>query len=304
MATTDQAVLTESVETDHENECPECHGTVETEGTERVCQSCGLVVLENEYNHDHKAWGRYGRPDERDPDGKRTNRDLVDRGLGSRMGFPGERDAATASLATWNDRFQQSKTDRNRAYATLEIQRIAAALEWGDDLRTQAKTLFRQAHDAGEAVGRDLDTLAAACVYTVARVHQRGLTPNDVARYGKGVDPDELVRRHKVVCETAGVPTPPPDPRQRIRVVAADAGVSHTVADALDVLERCDDAVIHSRSPSSVAAAILWRVSEVTQERVGEAADVSPTGLRKCWYEHLEPSMDGTESVTVPAGAD
>lgn len=274
MATSNKAVATEV-------SCPECNGRLQTDAAESVCQSCGLVAESDRMDHGPE-WRSF-EGGERDPRrAKPANRDLQDRGLGSQVGNYYERDGKHSRF----DRLhRQAKTDtkhdRNRGYATGEIHRIGHALELGGSLTKQAKRLFRQLHDKGVCIGRDLDTIAATCVYTTCRIHQRGLTPAEVAEVSR-TDETPISRRHKWACNELGLAVPPPDPRQRVRVVASEFGVRQAgVRGVLDRIDAMDEAEVYRGSPSVLAAALLYD-SELglTQRELGEVAGCTATAIR------------------------
>lgn len=267
----------------HSRRCPECNGRVEQHATEHVCDDCGLVVTDSPIDHgpDYRVYNSGDRAKIHDKPG---NRNHSDRGLGSEMGHDHERDDDEKRKARWHQQAKTTWTDRRRGYATGEIQRIAEALELGDALTTQAKTLFRQYHDQETATGQCLDTLAAACVYTICRVNQRGVAPEEVADHSRGASERDVSRTHTAVCRALGVEVPPPSPEQRLSVVAAACGLTHDERQrAQSMLAEIDDSAKYSGSPSTLAAAIVWTVSDVTQERAAEAAGVTATGARKRW---------------------
>lgn len=251
---------------------------------EQICENCGLVVDSTPIDHGKEWRGGYDPEREQRVRTKAGNRTLIDRGLGSHFAPDGgDRDAARR--ARLHHRIKNGdKTDRNRGYATTEIQRIGTALGLDDTVLAQGKRLFRELHeDAGQG-GRDLDTLAAAALYGATRVHQRGLAPGDVAAVAR-TDALAISRRWNTMQTTLGVPVPPPDPRQRIRVVAREADVSAAARErAVSALDGLTAQSIANGSPSTLAAVLLWLASEQTQAEVAEAAGVTPTGLRKRWH--------------------
>lgn len=262
-------------------QCPECGGATASAGIDTVCETCGLVIATDAIDRG-PDWRSFA-DDDTDPERAYPgDPNRGDRGLGSEMGHAGERDAADERRRTWHT---QAKTDgrraRNRNYATSEVERVAAALDLSNSLAEQACAMFRRLQDDGETVGRDLDTLAATCVYSVSRIHQRGVTPDEVGGVAR-TDARRVARRHTWLCRTLDLATPPPDPRQRIRVVARECGVGDDVCDrAMALLDECDEGVVARGSPSTLAAALVYCAGgDVTQVEVAEAAGVTPAGLR------------------------
>lgn len=260
--------------------CPECGASITAGRTEAVCDECDTVVDDAPVDYG-KEWRTFSDG----PDRERTkpgNRNHPDRGLGSEVGFRTERSKREERLNRWHRQAKAGKKkDRNRAYATSEIQRVGTALGLPDSLLEQAKRLFRQLHERGELQGRDLDTVAASTVYTVTRMHQRGLTPGDVAAVARHADADTIARRHTWVCREVGLEVPPPEPTQRVRVAGAELGADQQTVDrAVWLCERAGGAVQSRGKPSTLAAACLYRASDATQRACADAAGVSAAALR------------------------
>lgn len=282
---------------DHGASCPDCGGPIEATTRESACLECGLVVDDAPIDHGPE-WRSYAKRHPNMADDPRRasvpNRNYTDRGLGSEIGYGHSLDGAIRRQNVLHARAKTpEKKDRGRGYATTEIQRIGVALEIGDSLIKQAKKLFRDLHESRGAVGLDLDTLAATSVYTTTRVHQRGLTPGEVAEVARTGE-RAIMRRHKWLCDEMGIGCPPPDPRQRLRVVARECGLDReTVERALRRLDDLPDSVVYSGSPSTIAAAVLYDVlgGSWTQEDLGEAAGVSPVSIRNRMGE-LGPGSD------------
>ena len=137
--------------------CPECDGRLKTEAEETVCGDCGLVVDAERIDHGPE-WRSFA---EEETDPRRAapaDRNHPDRGLGSEVGFESRYDGR---LDKWNKRTKAgSHKARNRGYATQEIHRMGHALELPASVTKRGKWLFRQAHDAEETDGRDLDAVA------------------------------------------------------------------------------------------------------------------------------------------------
>lgn len=271
MATSQQSTTT----------CPECAGRVRPDGTETICAACGLVTDTDRIDRGPDWRGDDDR-DQKHAEGVAPLHG--DRGLGTDLRGFGRK-------GVWHNRAKHDKKDRNRAYATTEIQRIGTALSVASDLVEQAKYVFVQLHDADEAHGKDLDVLAPTCLYTVLRKHQRGRTPDELASVAR-CDARPIARRHRWVCDALGLLVPPPDPEQRLRVVAGELGASHALKRrAVRLLARCEPG---GEKPSTLAAAVLYEVGPWTQAEASEAAGVSAVALRERWQD-----MDTDGQTTV-----
>jgi len=279
--------------------CPECATRARPDGDELYCPACGYVLESNRIDHGPE-WRDAYDPNAR-TNGKRTkasDRVLQDRGLGSEIGTDGGTDRAWDRLKTRNQWARADKKDRGRGYATTEIHRMTTALEPPGDWGDQAKRLFTSVHEREDLGGHySLDALAAAAVYAICRVQQRGLTPADVATVAR-CDPDRLRRTYGYLQRETSLQAPPPDAEQRLRVVAREADmVSDAVReDALDLLERVSDHERSRGSPSTLAAALLWVAGEdVTQAGVGEAAGVTPNAIRMRW-RRVSEGLSGVDA--------
>lgn len=261
--------------------CPECGGSVVTDAIEVVCRDCGLVVDGDPIDPgpDWRTYesGAYRSKAHAEP----INPDRQGKHLGSEMGFASERDRAQQRRARLHDRAKApTKKQQGERYAIGEIERLACALGLPDGLSSQATRLFRALHEQDQLAGRDLDTVAATCVYTACRANQQGVAPADVAEVAR-TDARWIARRHTWVCDTLGVAVAPPDPRQRVRVVARKAGMDSKAADrAVSALDEWGDGLGFPGSPSVVAAAALYYVGGETQATLADAAGCSPTALR------------------------
>jgi len=279
--------------------CPECRTRARPDGDELYCPACGYVLETNRVDH-----GREWR-DQYDPNaehnGKRTkasDRVLQDRGLGSEISTDGgTEDPDWQRKRKRNQWARADRKDRGRGYATTEIHRITSALELPGDWGEHAKRLFTSIHEDVDLGGHySLDAFAAAAVYAVCRVQQRGLTPADVAAKAR-CGPDRLRRTYGYLQRETSLQAPPPDAEQRLRVVAREAEVPDAAReDALDLLDRVSDHERSRGSPSTLAAALLWVAGEdVTQAGVAEAADVTATAVRMRWRRASE-DLPGVEA--------
>lgn len=278
MATSETTPRTDS------EQCPECGNQARPDGTERVCSDCGLVVDEHAIDHGPE-WRAYDASDQSRVRAAPTNPDRQGKGLGSEIGTRSERkrDSEMRRRSILHGRAKtKTKRERNRRYVIGEIQRMGSALDLDQTITTQSIRLFRSLHEEQAVNGRDLDELAATAIYTTCRINQRGLTPRDIEQVARASG-KRIAREHKWLCSELGLESPPPCPRQRIRVVAAECGASRTTTEsALERLDDIGDSAVYRGSPSTLAAALLWTESEglLTQEEVSRAAGCTPAALR------------------------
>ena len=268
--------------------CPECGGHVAHEPGERACRQCGLVLEDGRIDHgpewrsfpeDRESSSRVGAP--------RTER-RHDHGLGSEMGFcEVDSPARMGRLRRQNRRSMLDRRgERRRAYGLGEVQRICANLELGDATIERACRIFSEGHDRSLAMGRSLDTLAAATVLAVAREQGLPLTGDQVTAT-TDVDASRLYKMLHTVGRETDVTTRPMEPVEYLDRVASAADVDHeTRADARQLLVDVQADGVHvGRRPAGVAAAALYEVSyghgvDVNQHELAQAADVTDTTVR------------------------
>jgi len=269
-----------TVEAADSETCPRCFGRVTSTDTEHYCEECGLVVEESPVDRgpDWRSFADSERNPERAAPG---NPNHADRGMGSTR----HTQDATNRAGRRQDMLHRhartgSKTERNRGYATTEIHRMTNALELPEYVGERAKLLFRKAHAEG-INGKDLDTVAAACLYAACRRDGMGYTAGDIEEVAR-TEARPIRRRLYAVANLVDVEIPPPDVAQRLRVVAGRLTPTdrEAIRAALTALEEMDDAEIHRGSPSVLVGLLLWQNGPWTQADVGEAAGVTPTAMR------------------------
>lgn len=263
--------------------CDECgtHAPTRPSGEpgETSCPQCGLIL--DEYRIDHgKPWTYY-RGDTTNPaHAAPGNPNRADRGLGSQIGNHHERDGTRIARLHALSQKGTRKKDRNRGYATTEINRIGTSMGFTNPVIEDAKHHFQRLHHEGGVDGRDLDTLAAACLYASSRINGTGRVPSELAEVSRCSEQD-ISRQVWVVANELGLEIPPPDLEARLRVVAAKFDLRQsTVRDSIEDLRSLCPSDVSNGKPSGIVAAVLYRNTGLTQERVGDAAGVSEVTVR------------------------
>jgi len=262
------ATTTTQLQTDR---CPRCFGRVENRPTEQVCSRCGLVVEDSPLDRG-PDWRSFA-DDDTDPErAVPGNRNHGDRGLGSQRRSDNRRQDRI------NRHAKESKTDRNRRYATTQIHRMTSALELPDYVGERGKWLFRRVHEQGELVGQDMDEVAPACLYAACRLDGLGIVPSElepVAHCSERM----IHRRFTWLWQTLELEVPPPNVEARITRLARELSVGAEQARAW--LRERDGARVASGQVTTAAAAALYETTDCTQRAVCDAAGCTPTGLRK-----------------------
>jgi transcription initiation factor TFIIB len=282
-----------------ETTCPECSGTVTPDGTERICNQCGLVVSEDALDRGPE-WRSF-EDDERSP--KRTGAPLTrsrhDRGLSTEIGrstrLTGRKRRRVARMRRQHTRSRiATKRDRNEVYSFTEIRRLVGLLELGEPVREQACALFDSAQQADLLQGRSLEGFAAASLYAVCRINGVSRTVEEITDRAKAT-PDELRVAYDALNRELGLPTGPINPREYLARFASELGLPREVeSHARELAEYAhDEGIAVGRDPSGVAAACLYTAAtergvDLTQERAAAVADVTPVTVRGTYVELVE----------------
>jgi transcription initiation factor TFIIB len=276
-------------------ECPECGGTLRTDGGETTCIDCGLIL--EAYRIDHR--GRRTFPD--DPETReRTGAPLTearhDRGLTTAIGrgtdasgneLSSRKRRQLARLRREHTRAQwQSKAERNLAHGCGEIARLVAGLDLTRDIREQASSLFRTAQREDLLPGRSIEGMAAGCVYAVCRCSGITRTLAEVVEVAQS-SRTRVSNAYSVLNTELGLPTPPRQPREFIAAHASALDLpASTERRARQLADAADEQDLsNGPNPSGFAAACLSVAAsehgvEVRQTALAATADVSPATVR------------------------
>ncbi|MFB6082253.1 MAG: transcription initiation factor IIB family protein [Halanaeroarchaeum sp.] len=269
--------------------CPECAGSLRTEGTETICQACGLVVSEDRIDRGPE-WRAFADDDRnRERTGAPLTRSRHDRGLSTEIGrstrVKGRKRRRLSRMRTQHERAQIASTaERNRVYAYTEIRRLTGALSLPRSVRDQACVLFDSAQDASLLRGRSLEGFAAATVYAVCRTNgfaRRLDEIDDVSR----ADGGELRAAYDAMNRDLGLRTGPIRPQSYLPRFASELDLPTAVERAAGDLVDEAGADVGGRNPAGVAAASLYVAASeadapITQREAADIADVTPVTIR------------------------
>lgn len=290
--------------------CPECGGQLVTdeERAETVCEECGLVVEEEEIDHGPE-WRAFDseEKDEKSRVGAPTTNLMHDEGLSSQIGWEDE-DAygntldskqrkRMQRLRTWDERFRtKDSQERNLKHALGEIERMGSALGLPKHVRETAAVIYRRALDEELLPGRSIEGVATAALYAAARQAETPRSLDEMDSVSR-IDQQELERTYRYLVRQLTLEIEPADPTDYIPRFASDLGVSDEVErEARDLLQTAQEKAIHAgKSPVSLAAAAIYAETllcdeKVTQDQLGEVADVSAVTIRNRYQELLKAS--------------
>ncbi|MDS0223790.1 transcription initiation factor IIB family protein [Haloarcula sp. S1AR25-5A] len=275
--------------------CPECGGSLDTDGGEIACRDCAVVIescrLDRRgpriFPEDDTSKARTGAP---------LTDTRHDRGLSTEIGhrtdangntLPAKKQRQFHRLRREHSRAQwRSKAERNLATGLSEIARITADLELTDSLQEQASSLFRTAQDNDLLIGRSVESIAAASVYATCRLNEATRTLNEVAAVAS-VDSDRVENGYRTLNAELELPVPPQSPVPYLPSITAEfdlpAEVEHK---ARELAARAHENGLSSGThPVGFAAACLTVAAASladppTQLAIADAAEVSTATVR------------------------
>ena len=275
--------------------CPECDGKIVVHTDEHVCSVCGLIVSEDVIDPGPE-WRSFDG--ERRRTGAPLTRSRHDRGLSTTIGFEGDtrltgrKRRRVARMRRQHKRAQtNSKADRNRRYAFIEIRRLVDVLSLPERVRDYACILFENAQTEDLLRGRSLEGFAAASVYSACRVDGISRTIAEVIAGARATE-NEFKTAFDALNRELAIPVGPADPREYLPRFASQLELSTRIEKrASDLAEIANETGIsNGRNPCGVAAACLYAAAveadcPLTQSEIADVADVTPVTLRGTYYE-------------------
>jgi len=275
--------------------CPECGGSLDTDGGEIACRDCAVVIercrLDRRgpriFTEDDTSKARTGAP---------LTDTRHDRGLSTEIGHRIDGNGNTLSakkqrqlnrLRREHSRAQwRSKAERNLATGLSEIARITTNLELADSLQEQASSLFRTAQENDLLVGRSVESIAAASVYATCRLNEATRTLNEVAAVAS-VSGDRVENGYRTLNAELELPVPPQSPVPYLPSITAEFDLPAQVEQQARKLATSahESGVSSGTHPAGFAAACLTvaatsMADPPTQLAVADAADVSTATVR------------------------
>lgn len=288
--------------------CPECGGQIVTdeERAETVCENCGLVVEEDEIDHGPE-WRMFdpAEKDEKSRVGAPMTKLMHDKGLSSLISWEDEDAHGNAldprqrekmqRLRKWDERFRtRDSQDRNLKHALGEIARMGSALGLPEAIRETAAVIYRRALEKDLLPGRSIEGVATAALYGAARQADAPRSLDEMDAVSR-IPRRELERTFRYIVRELSLEIEPADPTEYLPRYVSELGVSDEVErQAHDLLEAASGKSVHAgRSPISLAAAAIYAAARlcnetVTQDEVGEVADVSAVTIRNRYPELLD----------------
>lgn len=289
--------------------CPECDSgelVNEADGSELICDECGLVVEERHIDRgpEWRAFNQQER-DSKSRVGAPTTQTMHDKGLTTSIDWKNQ-DAYGRSLSSekrtqmnrlrkWQERIRTKNAgERNLQFALSEIDRMASALGVPRSVREMASVVYRRALNEDLIRGRSIEGMASSALYVACRQEgiPRSLTEvADVSRVGR----TEIARTYRYISKELSLEMEPVNPKKFVPRFASDLAVSEEVkVKADDIIEQsAEKGLLSGKSPTGFAAAALYAAcllcnEKRTQREIADVAQVTEVTIRNRYQEQIE----------------
>lgn len=280
------------------NQCPECSGRVQSEGSESVCGDCGLVISEGEIDHG-KEWRAYTTQEKKDKSrvGPPSTVMQHDKGLSTDISWQNQdgygnylnekQRIKMSRLRKWQKRTRTDISGRQIKKGLAEVDRIGSALGAAQSVREMAAVIFRRAKQDDLLRGRSIEAVTAGAVYHGFRAEgtSRSLDEiTDVARCGR----KEIGRTYRYIAGELGLETTIQYPSEFVPRFVDKLGASHLVQrQTMEILQEVKDTqVISGTDPTGIAASAMYIAGRMVNEKYTQAGISEVSGVTEVTIRH------------------
>ncbi|MEM4331297.1 MAG: transcription initiation factor IIB, partial [Candidatus Anstonellales archaeon] len=286
--------------------CPEC-GSNDivrdyTRG-EMICRNCGLVIAENledfgpewrSFDTEQKAKrARGGSPVTlmKPHKGLVTEIDQYNKDIrGARIDV--KQQAQLHRLRKWHRRVSVATSfEKNLAIALSELDRVGSTLGLPNNVKEAAANLYRKAVKQELIRGRLIESIVAAIIYSICRIHGIPRTLEEISK-ASGIEKKEIGRAYRFLKKELDINIPLTDPSNYVPKFASALGLSPKVQEeAVKLIKKSlKKGLISGRGPTGVAAAAIYIAAaeqgeRKTQKEVAEVAGVTEVTIRNRYRE-------------------
>ncbi len=289
-----------------ENKCPDCGGKKlirDYEKGEVICAQCGLIINENiiDFGPEWRAFDaeqkekrarggapiKYMRPNK----GLVTEIDQYNRDIrGTRISA--KKQAQLYRMRKWHKRVSiATSLERNLAISLAELDRIASYIGLPENMKESAAILYRRVEKEQLIRGRQIQSVVAAVIYAICRIHNIPRTLDEIAK-SSGIEKKEIGRAYRFIKVELNVDVPLTDPSQYVPKFAVALKLGPSVQEeAVKLIKKAvKKGLISCRGPTGVAAAALYIASaehgeKRTQKEVADVAGVTEVTIRNRYRE-------------------
>jgi transcription initiation factor TFIIB len=282
--------------------CPLCNSTsivFDSETSEAVCSSCGMVVKDS-IESMGPEWRSYSGEDieSKSRTGMPSSLAFHDMGLSTFISYSNvdangvaisaEQRSKVQRMRRWNKISSNNRSyHRNLKNAFAILSTIKDKLSLSDTLIEKAAYNYRKALDKKIIKGRSIRALIVAAVYAACRDLAVPRTLEEIS-IAANTDAIFAGKCYRLLVQNLDLQLPVIDSNKYLARIANKAKVSEkTYRSALDMLStiKCDP-ISHGKDPNALAVAVLYAAclkegENVSQAQVAVAGDISIVTLRK-----------------------
>ena len=288
--------------------CPECDGRIVQSGTaEKVCRECGLVIEDGQIDPGPE-WRGFNSTERNKKKrvGSPNTRLRHDEGLTTKIGWrnrdsygnqiTGRKRQRLKRLRKWDTIAKASSAkERTLQHGLGEVSRMGTSLGISKQERETAAIIFRKAREEEVLIGRSVEGVASAALYTAIRMQGIPRTLDDIAQVSR-VGKKEISRARKDITGTLNINVAPQTPVKHVAryvtnlVSIAENGedldkqaIERRVREAVRTIQ--EQGLMSGRKVGTVVGTCLWidsRVNEleVNQIEIAEACGVTQVTVR------------------------
>lgn len=270
--------VNESNQIQSETQCPDCGGTDRAfDGGFEYCTNCGVVISDRDLERSEPPW--------RDTENRRLGPQQSTQWLNTGTSITRDVTGDADKLIRYNQRLTNS--ERSIVRGLREIRNLTASIEFPEAMRERAAYLYRKGVKDGLLVGRSIDGLAAASVFTAARERKQPTTIDYLAEYSPATASE--IRQHlQVMKSELGVTITPAHPRDFLPLIVSRLDLNPTIERrAAQYLEQATANEVHiGKHPAAVAATVIYAAAndvghKITQQKVADAGDISTVTISR-----------------------
>jgi transcription initiation factor TFIIB len=281
--------------TTERHSCPECECevvSVDLSMGEVVCDDCGLVLEENQFEKEPK-WGAVNDSEHQseviagaensgtiNDDGLATNIDFRDRdGYGKPLSSL--KRTQMHRLRTWQRELQtQDQSEPNYNYALNEIDRMAAALSIPRSVREYASEIYKDCLQEDLIRGYSIEGVATAALIATCRAENIPRTLAEISEVSRAEE-SEIGHTHRYIAHELDLNNQSVTPSAYVPLICSNLGLSETVRERAEIIIELTESVglIGSESAISYAAAAVYGASVITNEKTTQANIANVTNL-------------------------
>lgn len=282
--------------------CALCNSTsivFDSETSEAICSSCGMVVNDN-IESMGPEWRSYSGEDieNKSRTGMPSSLAFHDMGLSTFISYSNvdangvaisaEQRSKVQRMRRWNKISSNNRSyHRNLKNAFAILSTIKDKLSLSDTLIEKAAYNYRKALDKKIIKGRSIRALIVAAVYAACRDLA---VPRTLEEISTAANTDAIFagKCYRLLVQNLELQLPVIDSNKYLARIANKAKVSErTYRVALDMLSTIKgDPISHGKDPNALAVAVLYAAclregENVSQAQVAVAGDISIVTLRK-----------------------